>query len=199
MIHHKTRLILASASPRRRALLKTLGIAFTVMSAVVDEEGHILGRRFKKPSGLARSLALHKAMDVGKKVKAHAVVIAADTIVVMGGRVIGKPKDRADARRVLRSLSGRTHEVITGVCLLEIPSRRRLSFHVTTRVTMTDMTDADIDRYIGTGEPMDKAGAYGIQGRGGLFVKRISGSYSNVVGLPLAELYRHLKAFTARM
>ena len=197
MISSSTKIILASASPRRRDLLRSAGIRFTASEPGLDEERYVSGRRYRGPSELAVSLARAKARDAGLRTKGECIIIAADTVVAMDDRVIGKPRDKRHARRILSLLSGKTHKVITGVCLLKVPGGVSHSFSVTTRVTMLDMTDADIRWYIGTGEPMDKAGAYGIQGLGGLFVRKINGSSTNVVGLPLAELFTALRRLGA--
>lgn len=172
-------LILASASPRRRELLDRMGLAHVVVPADVDETP-LPG---EAPEELVSRLAEAKATHV---LRAHAadrpVVLAADTVVVVDGTVLGKPADAADAAAMLRRLSGRTHEVLTGVAVargdrVEVVVER-------TAVTFAELDDAEIAAYVGTGEPLDKAGAYGIQGRGGNFVTRIEGSYDNVVGLP---------------
>ncbi|MCL4557117.1 MAG: Maf family protein [Deltaproteobacteria bacterium] len=197
MIHFHTKIILASASPRRRALLRSAGVRFTVSGSRLDEDRYTSLHGQREPSELAVSLACAKARDAGLRTRGDRVIVAADTVVVMGDKVIGKPRDKRHARRILRLLSGKTHTVITGVCLLEMPEGTSHSFSVATNVTMLPMTDADIRWYIGTGEPMDKAGAYGIQGLGGLFVGKISGSYTNVVGLPLAELFEALRGLGA--
>lgn len=197
ILNFNTKIILASASPRRRALLENMGIKFTVFRSSLDEDRHMFVHRNKKPAALAIALAYSKAEDVSRRINGNGVIIAADTVVVMDDKVIGKPKDEKHAGRILRLLSGKTHKVITGVCLLKVPDLISHSFSVATNVTMLDMTDSDIQWYVGTGEPMDKAGAYGIQGLGGLFVKKINGSYTNVVGLPLTELLGGLKKLGA--
>ncbi len=199
MIKNNTRIILASASPRRRALLESIGFKCTAASASVVEDGmsplSMLGHQ--KPAGIAVAIACRKADAVSRRIKGHAVLIAADTIVVMDKRIIGKPSGKKHAEEILRLLSGKTHKVITGVCLLKVPERISRRFSVATDVTMLKMTGRDIQWYISTGEPMDKAGAYGIQGLGGLFVKKINGSYTNVVGLPLTELFDGLRRLGA--
>ncbi len=166
---------------------------FTVSEPQLEEGKFASGRGQKRPSELAVSLACAKARDVGLRTRGDRIIIAADTIVVMGSTVIGKPGNKQDAGRILKLLSGKTHKVITGVCMLELPGGASRSFPVTTMVSMINMTNADIRWYIGTGEPMDKAGAYGIQGLGGQFVRKISGSYTNVVGLPIAEVIEGLR------
>lgn len=176
-----TRLILASSSPRRRKLLALLGRPFEVVTADVDESP-IVG---EPAAELVARLARAKATTVARHHQ-EAVVIGADTVVVIDGDIIGKPRDTEDAAAILRRLSGRTHQVMTGVAIATTTSTS--AFIETTSVTFASLTGRDIDGYIATGEPMDKAGAYGIQGIGGRFVTAIDGSYHNVVGLPVAQV-----------
>ena len=198
MIKNTIRIILASASSRRLTLLRDIGLKFTSRVSSIEENMPPLSARMQgKPDARAVFLAGMKADDVARGEKGNALIIAADTIVVMGTRIIGKPKDRQDAEKILRLLSGKTHKVITGVCILKIREQVRVKFSVTTEVTMLGMSDRDIRWYVRTGEPMDKAGAYGIQGMGGIFVQKIKGSYTNVVGLPLPELIGALKKLNA--
>jgi septum formation protein len=172
--------VLASASPRRRALLGELGLRFDVEPTDVDEEADL-------PEGAveqARVLAERKARAAAAK-RTDALVIAADTIVVLGERTYGKPRSTGEAIRMLTELAGREHVVHTGVCVAAPGAR---SFHgrvISTRVTFVPLGAEEIRRYVATGEPMDKAGAYAIQGRGALLVERIEGDWSNVVGLPV--------------
>ena len=174
------RLVLASGSPRRRELLALLGLPFDVVPVDVDESvppGEM-------PRDLVRRLAIDKAGPLAvADLDADLVVLAADTTVDVAGEILGKPTDPDDARRMLRALSGRTHLVHTGVAVRR--AGRTLHEVVTTIVSMTPLTDSSIEWYLATGEPMDKAGAYAIQGAGGAFVAGIEGSASNVVGLPL--------------
>ncbi|QSX33231.1 septum formation inhibitor Maf [Shewanella avicenniae] len=181
------KLVLASASPRRRELLAQLGLgvagfSFDVLATDIDESA----REGELAADFVTRLALQKA-QAGLALVADnsAAVLGSDTIVVVGERVLGKPQTAQDAFTMLRSLSGATHRVMTAVAL--VSATQMLQTLVTTDVTFTEMTDAQIHAYIATGEPMDKAGAYGIQGLGGSFVSRIDGSYSAVVGLPLVE------------
>lgn len=179
-------LILASASPRRRELLAGQGIVFDVRSSDIPE--------VPEPGEVAEAFTLRIAAEKAAAVAPSApgaAVLAADTAVVLGGRILGKPADPDDARSMLRSLAGHTHEVITGVCLLAPTGTER--FAVRTAVRFRSIPEAEISWYVGTGEPLDKAGAYAIQGRGGSFVEAIFGSYSNVVGLPLAETLAALR------
>lgn len=178
--------ILASASPRRKELLSLMGIPFTVRVPDVDER--VLPGQ--SAYDVARGLARQKAEAVAARFP-ESCVIAADTIVVVDEQILGKPRDEADAARMLRLLSGRGHRVVTGVCLM-LDGRARV-FSQETAVWFYPLSDEEIAAYISTGEPMDKAGAYGIQGRGALLVERVAGDYCNVVGLPVARLARALK------
>ena len=139
------------------------------------------------------AVALAKARAVAREQTSPAVVLGADTEVVLDGRYLGKPADLPDALRMLRALRGRTHEVITGVALVEAPAGREETAAVVTRVTMTNATDEDLAAYVATGEPLDKAGAYAVQGRGSLLIDRVDGCYTNVVGLPVETTRRLLQ------
>lgn len=187
-------IVLASASPRRRQLLAETGLAFTVAVSAVDEDD--VGG--ESPKDIARQRALYKARAVARTLD-RGLVIGADTIVVCQGQVLGKPRDTQDAKRLLSLLSGRSHRVITGVCVCQAPAGRTVLDAACTKVTFRHLEAEEIDRYVATGEPMDKAGAYGIQGRGALLVERIVGDYFNVVGLPLTLLARLLKEFGVEM
>lgn len=184
-------IILASSSPRRRELLKQAGIPFTVMPGGVDEERAELSGA---PGQRAEQLACLKAMDVAGKVQ-KGLVLGADTIVVCNGEIFGKPADEKDAVRMLESLSGRVHLVITGIALADAESGKAAIGHETTKVKFSPITNEDIKAYIKTGEPYGKAGAYAVQGRGALLVESIDGCYSNVVGLPLFRLGKMLREF----
>ena len=190
-------LVLASASPRRQELLRNAGIAFTVHPTNIPE--------LPQPGESGRDCAERLARTKGDgRVPATAgcVVLGADTVVVVEGQILGKPRDEADAARMLRLLSGRTHQVTTGVCLMGPPLRtgnQKLGTGFedtrseTTPVTMTTLTDEDIRSYVASGEPMDKAGAYAIQGIASRWIPRIEGDYFNVVGLPVSLVYRMLQ------
>jgi septum formation protein len=181
-------LILASGSPRRRELLERLGLRFAVRAADVDETPH----PGEEPAAYVLRLAREKAQAAGRPGE---LVLAADTTVVVGGEILGKPEDDADAGRMLRLLAGREHEVLTGVAVLEgVEERAGRSAAEVTRsvVRMAALTAEEIAWYVATGEPRDKAGAYAIQGLGSLFVEAVSGNYSNVVGLPIPTVYRLL-------
>ena len=180
------RVILASASPRREELLRQLGLSFTVVPSELPEE-----LPPGPPEEAVRALALAKARAVAARAGAG-VVLGADTVVVLGGTILGKPVDPDDARRMLRALRGRSHEVITGVALVEAPARRETSAVVVTRVRMAPYGEEEIEAYLATGEPYDKAGAYAIQGSGGRLVAEVEGCYTNVVGLPITTTRRLL-------
>lgn len=178
------RLILASASPRRAELLHAARIDFDVMPAHVDES--VLPG--EGPVGHVTRLAEAKALTVKEQAGGERPILAADTVVVVDDRILGKPAGEHDARRMLRLLSGRTHEVITGVCLA-CPAGDVLLEHATTTVEFCPLTNAEVDAYVASGEPADKAGAYAIQGLASRFITRVDGSYTNVVGLPVALVY----------
>lgn len=182
------KIILASASPRRRELLQSVGLEFEVMTSDVDESGI---DKSLPPDLYVRELAVLKAAVAVKAVRAEkraAVIIAADTIVSLNGEIMGKPADSEDAYRMLKTLSGNTHEVYTGVCVINSDTGDASGKSVKTCVRFKKLTDEKIRAYIATGEPFDKAGAYGIQGMGKLLIDSISGDYFNVVGLPVAAL-----------
>lgn len=183
-------LVLASGSPRRRELLAVLGVPFIVRESNVPE----VFSPTLTPAENAMSLARQKAEAVARELSYDAAVIGADTIVVLEGEIFGKPQDAEDARRMLRFLSGKTHEVITGLCVTD-GQRQTLMAYERTEVTFADLSENEITAYLATGEPLDKAGAYGIQGPAAAFISRICGCYFNVVGLPLYRLTRMLRAF----
>ena len=184
------KLILASASERRASILRDAGIPFTVTSSAVDETPG----PGESPHDLVQRLAAAKAELVAARAVGPAIVIAADTIVTLEGRIFGKPRSSDDARHMLERLSGRTHAVLTGVALIRLPDAERLTFVESTLVHFAMLSADEINRYLATGEPHDKAGAYGIQGRAGRYIPRIEGCYFNVVGLPLARLHQALTA-----
>lgn len=180
----KKQIILASGSPRRKELLSYIADEFAVIPSSLEEIA------YGAPREQTLKLAKDKARDVAKSYP-DAVVIGADTLVAIGGRVLGKPRDKEDAASMLRALSGRTHEVYTGVAI--VCGGNVMTECVVTKVTFDAMTDEEIASYIETGEPMDKAGAYGIQGYCGKFIRGIQGCYFNVMGLPQNTLYGMLK------
>lgn len=181
-------LVLASASPRRRELLEQIGVSCQVRPADIDEST----RPGESPADYVTRMAREKAAAVAGE-SSGAVVLAADTTVVIDDDVLGKPVDRFDALGMLARLGGRTHEVMTAVCAVGSEGEREVL--VTTRVTFVSLDLALCEAYLATEEPWDKAGAYGIQGLGAVLVESIEGSYSNVVGLPLAETWRLLRDF----
>ena len=197
-------LVLASASPRRQELLRNVGIPFMVQAADIDETP----RAGELPRDCAERLAREKALAVFQQ-RPRDCVLGADTIVVVDNAILGKPRDSDDAARMLRLLSGRRHEVITGVCVVEAVARGHWSgasdstaevkaASETTLVTMSELSDAEIREYVASGEPMDKAGAYAIQGMASRWIPRIEGDYSNVVGLPVALVYAMLRKGAAK-
>ena len=183
-----TKLVLASGSPRRAEVLADAGFTFEAVAASVDESR----RDGESAETHVRRLAEAKARAVAGGVSPPAIVIAADTVVVIEGELLGKPASPDDAGEMLRRLSGRTHQVLTGLAVLRIPEGVTRVEIETTQVTFAPLTETEIEVYVASGEPLDKAGAYAIQGRGGRFVARVEGCYFNVVGLPLARLYRIL-------
>lgn len=180
-----TKIILASRSPRRTEILRTVGWQFEAVAADIDETR----RPDEAAVSYVKRLALEKAQTVAARFS-NGVVLAADTTVVVDGEILEKPQDAKDARRMLGLLSGHWHEVITGVALLRIGEDRHLIDHETTRVRFAEMSDQEIDWYVMTGEPMDKAGAYAVQGKGALFIEEIQGDYFNVMGLPVRLVYK---------
>lgn len=182
------RLILASGSPRRRELLSQMGYDFEIIVPDVDE--HVAGHA----RDVVGILSERKARAVANN-EESGVVIASDTLVSLNGQALGKPQDAADARRMLRMLSGKTHEVFTGVTIIDAASGRQETQVVRTGVIFRELTDDEIDSYIATGEPMDKAGAYAIQGGAHGFVDGFEGSYENVIGFPVDEIREMLKTF----
>ena len=182
------KLILASASPRRAEILRNAGFTFSVISSAVDETPF--------PDESARDhvarLAAAKAALVAARAVGPAIVLAADTVVAIENRILGKPRSEEDARQMLESLSGRTHTVLTGVTLIRLPDAERLEFVESTLVHFTQLDPDEITRYLATEEPHDKAGAYAIQGRAGRYIPRIEGCYFNVVGLPIARVQQSL-------
>jgi septum formation protein len=177
--------VLASQSPRRAEILRQAGIPFTVRAVSIDETP-LPG---EKPEDYVVRLAEGKALAVA--CEPGEVVLGADTTVVIDGEMLGKPADAADAHRMLAKLSGRRHEVMTGICLKHGP--RVIRDSETTEVWFTPMSEREIAEYVASGEPMDKAGAYAIQGLASKYIERIEGCYFNVVGLPVALVYRHLR------
>jgi nucleoside triphosphate pyrophosphatase len=182
------KLILASASVRRAEILHDAGFSFTVLTSAVDETPY----PGESAHDLVQRLAFAKAELVAARAVGPAIVIGADTEVTLEGHIFGKPRSSDDARHMLEKLSGRTHAVVTGVALIRLPGAERLTFAESTLVHFAMLSAEEISRYLATGEPHDKAGAYAIQGRAGRYIPRIEGCYFNVVGLPLARLQHAL-------
>lgn len=196
MINNNIPIILASASPRRRELLEQAGFSFDVIPSTAEET-----RTEDAPDRLAESLALQKANDIYQRIKKEHegqdfVVIGADTIVYYNDEVLGKPEDEQEAFDMLSMLSDRTHQVYTGVCVIyrSAGGKQIEIFHEKTDVTFYPVTGFELKEYIKTGDPLDKAGAYGIQGPFAVHVREIKGDYNNVVGLPIAKLYQTMKS-----
>ncbi len=187
----KTKLILASASPRRAQILRDAGFRFELAQANVSERrkpgetARIMTRRLARAK--ARAVASKLTIEAGR-----AIVIAADTIVEVRGELLGKPQSPEAARKMLRKLSGRTHRVVTSVAVIRLPDHAEKIVTESTRMRFAPLSAEEISEYVASGEPLDKAGAYGVQGLGGRFIEKIDGCYFNVVGLPLARLYRML-------
>ncbi|HEV2883294.1 MAG TPA: Maf family protein [Pyrinomonadaceae bacterium] len=181
------KLILASKSPRRAEILRAVGWNFEAVAANVDET------RFENEAAVAyvERLALAKAEKVAKGTAE--LVLGADTVVVIDKHVLGQPRDDADARRMLQMLSGRWHEVLTGLAIVRSGTNQSIVEHETTRVLFAEISSDEIDWYISTGEPRDKAGAYAIQGRAAVFIKKVDGDYFNIVGLPIRLVYEMLR------
>lgn len=183
------KIVLASQSPRRKELLGRMGLEFVTQASKIDESAFD-GLEARE---LVATLSREKAQWIARQLDGETLVIGADTVVVRDGTALGKPKDAEDAVAMLLSLSGRDHQVCTGVTVCR--GDRVLTQVEETQVTFRELTEAEVRQYVSTGEPMDKAGAYGIQGLGGLLVEGIRGDYSNVVGLPMCRLGQMLKDF----
>lgn len=184
-------LILASASPRRKALLEKLNLSFKIIPSEIDEPENTNC----KPEEFVKQLALAKAQEIANKLNYNAIVIGADTTVVVEGLSLGKPIDHNDAYKMLKILSNREHKVITGIAIIDTSTNTIMVDHVESEVYFKNLTDEEINEYIKTGEPMDKAGAYAIQGLASTFITGINGCYNNIVGLPIYKLGIMLKEF----
>lgn len=187
------KLILASASPRRRELLVRAGFEFEVRPSMIPE----FPAPGESPEAFARRAAREKALDVAARAEPGTLVLGADTVVALGDEMLGKPGRAAEAAQMLRRLSGRTHRVTTAVCLVRAPDHVEAQAEEITAVTFRRLSNAEIEEYVATDEPFDKAGGYGIQGHASKFVERIEGDYSNVVGLPVALVAEMLRRFLA--
>src|SRR3989304_6108226 len=183
-------IILASASPRRKELLEQIGLSFMVEPSNYQESMSLE----LEPHELAKSLSLEKARLVARNHR-NALVIAADTFIVFEGKILGKPRTETKAKEMLRTMSGKPHSVITGFTIIDTDSNKTVSRSVETRVHLRKLGSDEIDAYVRSKEPLDKAGAYAIQGLGSVIVERIEGDYSNVIGLPLSALTESLKEF----
>jgi len=183
------KLILASSSPRRAEILANAGLPFSVLSSAVDESPN----PGETPAALVQRLANAKADLVTARAIGPAIILAADTVVVLDDKILGKPSSVEDARHMLQQLSGRTHSVLTGVALVRLPDGERRQFIESTLVHFRPITDEELSSYLATEEPYDKAGAYAIQGLAGRYIPRIEGCYFNVVGLPLSRVLTELK------
>lgn len=187
------RIVLASASPRRNELLKQLGVPFDVIPAKAEE----ITPKHLSPHEVCQVNAHRKARAIARE-QPNALVIGADTVVALGLSIFGKPKDMEQARRMLRVLSGKTHDVITGIALMHLAVRRERLFAVSTRVIFRKLNTAQIAKYLAQVDTLDKAGAYAIQEHGEMIIEQINGSFSNVVGLPLERLEQELRDWQAR-
>jgi septum formation protein len=187
---NRTKLVLASSSPRREDILKQLKLKFTIVPGKIDESKYTE----TDPEKLVKKLALEKAKSVSDLVE-DALIIAADTVVVYENEILGKPEDSEEAKEQLKLLSGKEHQVMTGIAVLSSETGELYVENNITFVKMLNISDEKIEKYVNTGEPLDKAGSYGIQGFGGLFVEGIKGSYYSVVGLPIHQLAEILDKF----
>ena len=181
-------IILASASPRRKEILENTNVKFKIMSSMIEE----LTLDNESPCQMVMRLAFEKGMDVASRQKSD-LIISADTIVVLDNNILGKPKDEIQAREMIKSLSGRSHQVITGISLINLDNNKKIIDYVISNVKFKSLSEQDINDYISTNESLDKAGAYGIQGYGALLVDEIQGDYFNIVGLPISRLSDLLK------
>lgn len=187
MIHEQ--IVLASASPRRRELMEQIGIHPEIIPSQVEEVV-----TSSDPEQVVMELAGQKAREVADRLGDNRIVVGSDTVVAVDGAILGKPASEEEARAMIRRIAGRTHQVFTGVAIVR--GQREKTFAVESRVTVYPMSEEEIRGYVAAGESMDKAGAYGIQGRFAAFIRELSGSYTNVMGLPVGRLYQELKAFS---
>ena len=183
------RIILASGSPRKKEILLKLGLPFEVIPSAYEEDMTAMQDQFE----LAKFLSLGKARDVAKNIDGEAIVIGADTFVSFEGKFLGKPKNENGARIMLEQLSGKTHEIITGIAIIDISTNTEINEALVSEITLRSISPDEIDGYIKTGEPLDKAGAYAIQERGAAFVSKIDGDFYTVMGLPLFFVAQKLK------
>lgn len=184
------KLFLASASPRRKELLELIGLDFEIISSNYEENLNLKNN----PVEIVKNLALGKAKNVAGRVK-NGIVIGSDTVVVLKGKILGKPKHEEGAKEMLNDISGKELEIYSGVALVDTESDKFLTDYVVSKVRIKKLSKGEIENYVATGEPLDKAGAFGIQGKGALIVENIKGDYFNIVGLPLFKLSEMLKEF----
>ncbi|KKR21095.1 MAG: Septum formation protein Maf [Parcubacteria group bacterium GW2011_GWE2_39_37] len=195
MINNPERkIILASGSPRRKQLLEQIGLQFEVRPSEYEEDMSLM----TDPFALVKFLALKKAEDVARHYE-DAIIIAADTFVIYDGKFLGKPKDKEEAKKMLETLSGQFNTIVTGFAVIDCKTGQVINEFDQAKVKMIELTGQEIDQYIATGQPLDKAGAYGVQGMGALIIERVEGDYNNILGLPLARLYSVLKEFGVRV
>lgn len=188
----KRRIILASRSPRRKKLLEQIGLEFEIVESNFDEDRVSLA----DPIELAKFLALKKAQAVAANYD-DAIIIGADSVVIFNGAALGKPRDAADAKRILRQLSGRENKGITGYCLIDTKNKIVVNKHSEAVVKFRNFSDEEIDEYIATGEPLDMAGAYGLMDKGAVLMDTVSGNFYSIVGLPISEVYAELRKMGA--
>ncbi len=184
------KLILASASPRRRKLLSKIGLKFSVVPSNCDEKINDDNFTYEK----IENIAINKAKDVEKRIKDDAIIIAADTVVVLNGKILGKPHSKQDAYNMISALSGKTHEVITAIAMIDTQTKKIITNSKSTRVKFRYIAENEIQKYIDTNEPYDKAGAYAAQGLAAIFIEKIDGCFNNVVGISLFEVDKMLKS-----
>jgi septum formation protein len=184
----KKRIILASTSPRRHKLAQEIGLEFEIVPSGYEEDMTLS----LEPKDLVMTLAYGKAKDVAKKFS-DGIVLGVDTIVVFNNKKLGKPKNKEDAFKMLSLLSGKEHEVYSGIALIDCKTGKEIKDYELSKVKFRKISDDEIEKYIQTGEPMDKAGAYAIQGLGGIFIEKVNGCYSNIVGFPVHCIYQNLK------
>jgi septum formation protein len=182
------KVILASKSPRRKSILEQVGLKFSIVASDFDETKI----KFKTPQEMVKKLSFEKAKIVAAK-HPKAVIIGADTTVIFKKEIIGKPKSKQDAIRILKLLSGNTHKIVTGFTVME--GKKSITGHIVSKAKFKKLSEQEIKAYVATNEPMDKAGGYGIQDKGGLFIEKIEGDYFNVVGLPIFAVSKALKEF----
>jgi len=183
------RLILASGSPRRKQLLENIGLKFEVIPSNYDEKLSDNIFTYQK----IEQLALNKGLDVAKNIKDNAIIISADTVVVLENKILGKPHSKEEAYSMLSSLSGKTHEVITSIAMLDTENKEQIIHSISTKVTFRKIEEKELEAYTNTDEPYDKAGAYAAQGLASIFIEKIDGCFNNVVGISSYEVYKMLK------